>query len=33
MYGADASTFFQPIDPMAEIGKKIEAIKAKDGEA
>lgn len=31
MYGADASTFFQPIDPMAEIGKKIEEIKAKDG--
>ena len=32
MYGADASTFFQPIDPMAEIGKKIEEIKAKDGQ-
>lgn len=32
MYGADASTFFQPIDPMAEIGKKIEEIKAKDAE-
>ena len=31
MYGADASTFFQPIDPMAEIGKKIDEIKAKDG--
>jgi hypothetical protein len=31
MYGADASTFFQPIDPMAEIGKKIQEIKAKDG--
>lgn len=23
IYGADASTFFQPIDPLAEIGKKI----------
>lgn len=32
MYGADASTFFQPIDPIAEIGKKIEQIKAKDAE-
>lgn len=32
MYGADASTFFQPIDPMAEIDKKIEEIKAKDAE-
>ncbi len=32
MYGADASTFFQPIDPMAEIEKKIEEIKAKDGQ-
>jgi hypothetical protein len=30
MYGADASTFFQPIDPMVEIGKKIDEIKAKD---
>lgn len=32
MYGADASTFFQPIDPIAEIGKKIEELKAQDGE-
>ena len=32
MYGADASTFFQPIDPMVEIGKKIEEIKAREGE-
>ena len=32
MYGADASTFFQPIDPMAEISKKIDEIKAKDGQ-
>lgn len=32
MYGADASTFFQPIDPMAEIDRKIEEIKAKDGQ-
>lgn len=32
MYGADASTFFQPIDPMQEIDKKIAEIKAKDGE-
>jgi hypothetical protein len=30
MYGADASTFFQPIDPMAEIGKKIAEMKAQD---
>ncbi len=33
MYGADASTFFQPIDPIAEIGKKIEELKAQDGES
>lgn len=32
MYGADASTFFQPIDPMTEINKKIQAIKAENGE-
>ena len=32
MYGADASTFFQPIDPMEEIGKKIDEIRAQDGE-
>jgi hypothetical protein len=32
MYGADASTFFQPIDPIAEIGKKIDELKAQDGE-
>jgi len=30
MYGADASTFFQPIDPIAEIGKKIGEMKARD---
>lgn len=33
MYGADPSTFFQPIDPIAEIGKKIQELKAQDGEA
>jgi hypothetical protein len=32
MYGADPSTFFQPIDPIAEIGRKIEELKAQDGE-
>lgn len=32
MYGADASTFFQPIDPIAEIDKKIQQIKAQDAE-
>ncbi len=32
MYGADASTFFQPIDPIAEINKKISEMKAKDEE-
>ena len=32
MYGADASTFFQPIDPLAEIDKKISEMKAQDGE-
>ncbi|MES2983558.1 MAG: hypothetical protein V4735_00010 [Pseudomonadota bacterium] len=31
MYGADASTFFQPIDPIAEIGRKIDQLKAQDG--
>jgi len=31
MYGADASTFFQPMDPMAEIDKKIEELKAQQG--
>ncbi len=30
MYGADASTFFQPIDPIAEITKKIDELKAND---
>ena len=30
MYGADASTFFQPIDPMTEISKKIDEMKAQD---
>jgi hypothetical protein len=32
MYGADPSTFFQPMDPMAEIDKKIAEMKAQDGE-
>lgn len=32
MYGADASTFFQPIDPMAEIGRKIDELKANEPE-
>lgn len=32
LYGADASTFFQPMDPMAEIGKKIEELKSQQGE-
>ena len=32
LYGADASTFFQPIDPMAEIGRKIDELKANEGE-
>lgn len=32
LYGADASTFFQPIDPIAEIGKKIDELKAQEGE-
>lgn len=32
LYGADASTFFQPIDPMAEINKKIDELKAQQGE-
>ena len=30
MYNADASTFFQPIDPIAEINRKIDELKAKD---
>lgn len=30
MYGADPSTFFQPIDPIAEITKKIDELKAQD---
>lgn len=30
MYGADPSTFFQPIDPMAEISRKIDELKAQD---
>jgi hypothetical protein len=30
MYNADPSTFFQPIDPIAEIGKKLDEMKAKD---
>ena len=32
MYNADASTFFRDIDPIAEIGKKIDEMKIKDGE-
>lgn len=28
MYGADASTFFQPIDPLAEINRKISEMKS-----
>lgn len=32
MYGADPSTFFQPIDPLEEINKKIEEMRAQDGE-
>jgi hypothetical protein len=32
MYGADPSTFFQPIDPLAEIDKKIAEIKAQGNE-
>ncbi len=32
LYGADASTFFQPIDPIAEIGKKIDELKANEGD-
>lgn len=32
MYGADPSTFFQPIDPIAEINKKIDELKAQEGE-
>lgn len=30
LYGADASTFFQPIDPIAEIGRKIDELKQQD---
>ena len=30
MYNADASTFFQPIDPIAEIGRKIDELKAQE---
>lgn len=30
MYGADPSTFFQPIDPLAEIDKRIEDMKKQD---
>lgn len=32
MYGADPSTFFQPIDPIAEINKKIADMKAQDSD-
>lgn len=31
MYGADPSTFFQPIDPLAEIDRKISEMKTQDG--
>jgi hypothetical protein len=30
MYGTDPTTFFQPMDPLAEINKKIADMKAKD---
>ncbi len=30
MYGADPATFFQPIDPIAEINKKLAEIKSQD---
>jgi hypothetical protein len=30
MYNADASTFFQPIDPQKEIAQKIEQLKASE---
>jgi hypothetical protein len=30
VYNCDVSTFFQPIDPLAEIGRRIDALKAKD---
>lgn len=30
MYNADASTFFQPIDPKAEIANKISELKAQE---
>lgn len=30
MYNADASTFFQPIDPQKEIADKIEQLKAQE---
>jgi len=30
MYNADASTFFQPIDPKQEIANKIEQLKAQE---
>ncbi|HAH09318.1 MAG TPA: hypothetical protein DCL54_11030 [Alphaproteobacteria bacterium] len=30
IYNCDLSTFFQPIDPLAEIDRRIEALKAKD---
>lgn len=32
MYGADPSTFFQPIDPMSEIDRKIAELKAQDSD-
>lgn len=30
MYNADASTFFQPIDPKTEIAEKIDQLKAQE---
>lgn len=32
LYGADASTFFQPMNPMEEITRKIDELKAQEGE-
>jgi len=31
VYNCDVSTLFQPIDPLAEIDRRIDALKAKDG--
>ncbi len=32
MYNADPSTFFQPIDPIAEIDKRLEEMQKKEGD-